>query len=86
MSELFVDTGSLSSTATYWRISSSEPDGMWHKPSLVLSGRSARDINLNELFDISHVGRDVAQASALKMSFASFTKVLFFMHVSETRA
>jgi len=52
-----------------------KPDGTWYKPTFALSGSETRDIGLDNVFDVSHVGPDVGQASALKMSFASLTKV-----------
>jgi hypothetical protein len=51
------------------------PGGGWYKPSFALSGPGTRDLNLDHIFDISHVGANIGQASALKMSFASLTKV-----------
>lgn len=50
-------------------------DGTWYKPTFAVSGPNTRDINLDHVFDMAHVGPDVGQASALKMSFASLTKV-----------
>lgn len=52
-----------------------KPDGTWYSPTFALSGTGTRDIDLDHVFDVSHVGPDVGQASALKMSFASLTKV-----------
>jgi len=52
-----------------------KPDGTWYRPTFALSGSNTRDINLDDIFDIAHVGPDIGQASALKMSFASLTKV-----------
>jgi 3-hydroxyisobutyrate dehydrogenase-like beta-hydroxyacid dehydrogenase len=51
------------------------PDGTWYRPTFALSGPGTRDINLDDVFDVSHVGPQIGQASALKMSFASLTKV-----------
>jgi 3-hydroxyisobutyrate dehydrogenase-like beta-hydroxyacid dehydrogenase len=52
-----------------------KPDGTWYRPTFAVSGPRTREIGLDETFDISHVGPDIGQASALKMSFASLTKV-----------
>ena len=46
-------------------------DGTWYLPTFALSGKDTRALELDDVFDISHVGPDVGQASALKMSFAS---------------
>jgi 3-hydroxyisobutyrate dehydrogenase-like beta-hydroxyacid dehydrogenase len=61
-----------------------KPDGTWYKPTFALSGSGTRDIDLDNVFDVSHVGPDVGQASALKMSFASLTKVCRHSCGSET--
>ena len=53
-----------------------KPDGSWYRPTFALSGPNTRELNLDEAFDTAHVGPDIGQASALKMSFASLTKVL----------
>lgn len=52
-----------------------KPDGTWYKPTFALSGSETSGIGLDNVFDVSHVGPNVGQASALKMSFASLTKV-----------
>lgn len=77
MSKLFVDTGI---TFIDGSIIGGPPrlksDGTWYKPTIALSGPDTREIQLDDVFDISHVGPDIGQASMLKMSFASLTKVL----------
>jgi 3-hydroxyisobutyrate dehydrogenase-like beta-hydroxyacid dehydrogenase len=52
-------------------------NGEWYRPTIALSGPKTSDVNLDEVFDITHVGPNIGQASALKMSFASLTKVYF---------
>lgn len=49
-------------------------NGEWYKPTIALSGPQTRDVGLDQVFDIAHVGPDIGQASALKMSIASLTK------------
>ena len=49
-------------------------NGEWYRPTIALSGPKTREVDLDEVFDITHVGPDIGQASALKMSFASLTK------------
>ena len=52
-----------------------QQDGMtWYRPTFALSGARTRELDLDYVFDIAHVGPDIGQASALKMSFASLTK------------
>jgi hypothetical protein len=51
------------------------PDNTWYRPTIALSGSGTRDIHLDDVFDVSHVGPEIGQASALKMSFASLSKV-----------
>jgi len=50
-------------------------DDSWYRPTIALSRPGIRDINLDDIFDVSYVGPEIGQASALKMSFASLTKV-----------
>lgn len=50
-------------------------DDTWYRPTFALSGPGIRDINLDDIFDVSYVGPEIGQVSALKMSFASLTKV-----------
>lgn len=52
-----------------------KPDDTWSMPTIALSGPGIRDIMLDDIFDVSYVGPEIGQASALKMSFASLTKV-----------
>lgn len=61
------------------------PDGTWYKPTFAVSGTSTRNLNLDDVFDVSHVGQDIGLASTLKMSFASLTKVSLIL-VSETHS
>ena len=49
-----------------------------YNPTIALSGARTKELELDNIFDITHVGPDVGQASALKMSFASLTKVFLF--------
>jgi 3-hydroxyisobutyrate dehydrogenase-like beta-hydroxyacid dehydrogenase len=55
------------------------PDQSWYRPTFALSGPNTRKLHLDDAFDTVHVGPNIGQASALKMSFASLTKVLFFL-------
>lgn len=76
MDELFADSGitfidgSIIGGPPHLR-----PDGTWYRPTFALSGPGTRDIGFDDVFDVSHVGPEIGQASALKMSFASLTKV-----------
>ena len=76
MSDLFSDTGI---TFIDGSIIGDPPhlkaDNTWFKPTIAVSGTGTRDINLDHVFDVCHVGPEIGQASALKMSFASLTKV-----------
>jgi 3-hydroxyisobutyrate dehydrogenase-like beta-hydroxyacid dehydrogenase len=76
MKKLFVDTGiTFIDGSIIGGPPRLKPDGTWYKPTFALSGPGTRDVNLDQIFDISHVGPEIGQASALKMSFASLTKV-----------
>jgi 3-hydroxyisobutyrate dehydrogenase-like beta-hydroxyacid dehydrogenase len=75
LSELFHDTGiTFIDGSIIGGPPRQKPDGTWYHPTLALSG-DTQAINLDNVFDITHVGPDIGQASALKMSFASLTKV-----------
>jgi 3-hydroxyisobutyrate dehydrogenase-like beta-hydroxyacid dehydrogenase len=50
-------------------------NGEWHKSTISLSGLKTWEVNLDEVFDVLHVGPNIGQASALKMCEASLTKV-----------
>jgi 3-hydroxyisobutyrate dehydrogenase-like beta-hydroxyacid dehydrogenase len=77
ISELFADTGiTFIDGSIIGGPPRLKPDGTWYRPTIALSGPHTRDIQLDDVFDISHVGPDIGQASTLKMSFASLTKVL----------
>ena len=59
-----------------------KPDGTWYMPTFAVSGPRTRELNLDNVFDVSHVGPDVGQASALKMSFSALAKVSSSMQIS----
>lgn len=61
-------------------------DDTWYRPTIALSGPGIRDVNLDDIFDVSYVGPEIGQASALKMSFASLTKVKNDADLSRTNA
>ena len=77
MSALFQDTGiTFIDGSIIGGPPRMKPNGTWYLPTLALSGPDTRAVNLDKVFDVTHVGPDIGQASALKMSFASLTKAL----------
>jgi 3-hydroxyisobutyrate dehydrogenase-like beta-hydroxyacid dehydrogenase len=76
-SGITVIDGSIDSGTPY-----EKAHGEWHNPTIALSGLRTREVGLDEVFDVLHIGPDIGQASARKMCEASLTKVRFGLSLS----